>query len=647
MKYRFLLFAIILSFEEIFAQGNFSDCLEDILEGSDENYSEDLYTELNNIYENKIDINGDSLDILLTIPCISYKDIQMIREYICNNGRIIVINELKLIVGISENKYNILKHFVKVKPNNFYSIKIDSSFLHNSTQNMIVRFKRDFKSYNAAYLGNMNKILLKYRIEQFENITAGFTSEKDAGEETIPKNYYGLDFNSAFIQLKELGIIKQINIGDFTANWGQGLISNLGFGCFKSSSSIAYTRSSKLLQKYSSSNEYLFYRGIGLILSPVKRLKIVPFYSKRNIDAKINEDGIESIHTSGYHRTVSEINSKAKASSDVLGCRIDYKFMKYSFGYNFLRYSYSSPKLLSKYKWKQNEFVGNYNFNTSVDYKFTIDKFFLYGETAICRNKSMAHIIGTNFISDDNVQISVVYRNYEPKFQSDYSNSFGEFHDTNNERGLYLGVEFNPYKNLRIMAYYDRYYFSQARYRISGGGFGYEYLVNLDYLYSSNLRMFFRCKYEMRPLDFHNKTKIVTLNSKKSSYRYTIKQTFSEKLSLAYRIEYSKFLHSKINDSGWLMYLDLIYSSINQKFKIQSRLSYYNTDSYNTRIYAYENDVLYSFSYPSFFNKGSRFYTNIKYNLFQGVYIYIKYALSFKESTLSKNEVTCQLRVRI
>ena len=44
-------------------------------------------------------------------------------------------------------------------------------------------------------------------------------------------------------------------------------------------------------------------------------------------------------------------------------------------------------------------------------------------------------------------------------------------------------------------------------------------------------------------------------------------------------------------------------------------LQYFETDSYNSRMYAYEDDILYSFSIPVFYGKGYRYYFNIKYDI--------------------------------
>ena len=45
------------------------------------------------------------------------------------------------------------------------------------------------------------------------------------------------------------------------------------------------------------------------------------------------------------------------------------------------------------------------------------------------------------------------------------------------------------------------------------------------------------------------------------------------------------------------------------------RLQYFATDGYNTRMYAYENDVLYSSAVPVFYDRGFRYYCNFSYDL--------------------------------
>jgi hypothetical protein len=56
------------------------------------------------------------------------------------------------------------------------------------------------------------------------------------------------------------------------------------------------------------------------------------------------------------------------------------------------------------------------------------------------------------------------------------------------------------------------------------------------------------------------------------------------------------------------------------------RLQYFETDSYNSRIYAYENDVLYSYSIPAFYDKGFRYYLTINYYLGKRISFWLRWA---------------------
>ena len=56
------------------------------------------------------------------------------------------------------------------------------------------------------------------------------------------------------------------------------------------------------------------------------------------------------------------------------------------------------------------------------------------------------------------------------------------------------------------------------------------------------------------------------------------------------------------------------------------RIQYGETDGYNARVYAYENDVLYSYSIPAFSGKGYRYYMNLQWDLGKRASFWLKWA---------------------
>ncbi|MEO6837462.1 MAG: hypothetical protein ABI185_03680, partial [Ginsengibacter sp.] len=57
-----------------------------------------------------------------------------------------------------------------------------------------------------------------------------------------------------------------------------------------------------------------------------------------------------------------------------------------------------------------------------------------------------------------------------------------------------------------------------------------------------------------------------------------------------------------------------------------ARLSYFETDGYDSRIYAFENDVLYGYSIPVFFNKGFRYYANLHYKFSKKLGVWTRFS---------------------
>jgi hypothetical protein len=110
---------------------------------------------------------------------------------------------------------------------------------------------------------------------------------------------------------------------------------------------------------------------------------------------------------------------------------------------------------------------------------------------------------------------------------------------------------------------------------------------------------------------------------------------------------------------GLMAFQDIQFSPKKTPLNISARVAWFNTESYNSRIYAYENDLLYTFSMPAYYDNGFRTYLNVKYKLIKNIEIWFKIAnttLNDTESTGSgynkimgnkKSEVKFQLRLKI
>ena len=223
------------------------------------------------------------------------------------------------------------------------------------------------------------------------------------------------------------------------------------------------------------------------------------------------------------------------------------------------------------------------------------------------------------------LSLEVIYRNYDKDYQALYGNSFGEQSGTQNEEGFYFGAEFHPYPKWTILAYYDLYEFPWLKYRVNSPSTGRDYLSQIEFNPNKKVSVYFRYKDEKKPENSDDEIIKTPLDVSKKQYRLHLSAKLNENWEIRNRLELSEY-HKSEKENGYLLYQDLIYHHSQLPFTTSIRYALFDTDSFNTRIYAYENDILYAFSIPAYFNKGSRFYFNFKYKFSRSASLYFRYA---------------------
>jgi hypothetical protein len=83
---------------------------------------------------------------------------------------------------------------------------------------------------------------------------------------------------------------------------------------------------------------------------------------------------------------------------------------------------------------------------------------------------------------------------------------------------------------------------------------------------------------------------------------------------------------------------DVFYKPIDKPFKLNGRIAYFNTEGYDSRIYSYENDLLYSFSIPALYGNGIRSYLNIQHKLSDKFTLWLKLATLFPFARLESQQ---------
>ena len=566
------------------------------------------------LYRNLV---GNLVDLyeLQAIPGWDINTIQKIRPYISVSLQVSIANTLK--IRLRGGDHNILVRLSQV--------------LERSKGYLI-----DSATATNFYPGSPQKIWLRYKYMYKNLFQYGIVAEKDAGEQFFKgKQKQGFDFYSAHIFARNIGIIKSFAIGDFTVNLGQGLTQWQSLAFKKSADVINIKREADVLRPYNSAGEINFHRGLGINLAK-NNWQLTLFGSYKNIDANFvadtsqnRDDFVSSLQTSGYHRTKSETDDKGIQRQLAFGGNISYRYKTLHIGINGIHYKFKLPLIKDADPYNKYALSGNSFGNYSFDYSYTFKNIHFFGEAAFTTNFSTAFINGLIISASSRVDLSLLYRNISKSYQSLYTSAFTENTYPTNENGLYAGVSIRPHDYWRIDAYADFYKFPWLRYRVDAPSAGSDYLVQLNYKPNKQLEIYTR---------YHAGSKAINVNSglltlspviqqPKKNWRTQVSYKINAAITLRNRTELVWFDKKGIAaEEGFLVYFDFIYKAMLKPFSGSIRLQYFETEGYNSRLYAYENDVLYSFSIPVFYDKGYRYYLNFNYDINKKLSLWIKWA---------------------
>jgi hypothetical protein len=507
-------------------------------------------------------------------------------------------------------------------------------------------------------LGSPQAFYGRYKYVYKNHLQWGITADKDAGEEFFSgNNATGFDFYSAHLRLSDIGILKNLIIGDFSAQFGQGLALWQGGFMSKSSDALGISKRGAGFKAYTGADENNFFRGIALQLN-IKRWIVGAFISRKAIDANLDSTGVFSTqYTTGLHNTVKTMQDKDALQETVTGMNISRRFKTLVWGATALWHHWDGDFQKDVKPYNMFELNRNSNANVSTDFRWYIQKFHFFGEYGMSQNTAGAVLLGSAVDVANSLQFSILYRNYAVNYQALYSNPFSEGGKSANENGIYFGANIAPHPQIKTSVYFDVYHFPWLKYKAHAPSKGLDALLQIDYTPQALFRMYWRIKYDTKEENVPNENIPLksTDNIEKIQLRYNISYNFGDGLSGQSRAEMAFYKAGEAGnrEKGFLAFQDIKYTFARPQLNFSVRYALFNTDSYNTRLYAYESDVLYGFSIPAYYGNASRWYFNIQYAPHSKLTIWLRIAQTYYfdrtsiGSGLNLNETPHQTEIKL
>jgi hypothetical protein len=606
-----------------------------------ESYTDRLYE----LAESPVRINSGSENEIARLFFINDFQVKSLVEYIKSSGKIMSFFELANIPGFDIATAEMIMPFCTLESANKAN-KGPAGVSCRLITNLVFKPGENDTSLSGSPL----KALTKFRFSS-GGFSGGFTAEKDPGEKLanpLP------DFISAYLSYSGTGILRNITVGDYSIRFGQGTNTNSSFRPALSLTSPGYMSAREEIKQYTSSDENNFFRGISADFA-IRDLGVIVFYSSNKTDATISpgpdssSKHIENFYLTGTHTTPSLLLKKDAITETTFGMNVSYSFRNIKTGVSFSQGRLSLPFYPTGSSPEEVfDFRGKSNTVASLYYSSLLRRFLLFGEFSFSDFSNHAVVQGFSFRPSDRLTINLLYRNYDAGYFAFHGNGPGTGSSTSNETGLFGNFNFEAAKHLFISGGCDVEKYRWLKYLCSSPTWGmrHEVRIRAEPTEKVKFELAYYKRMSMSDIGGSNaipKQEELTTSSFKGVARYSQNENFS----LAFRIDYR---NTKPTESkGVLMLQDINYKFRKIPLTIWFRYCIFNTDSWDSRIYTYENDLLYSFSIPAFSGEGSRSYIMAKCDIGKRTEVRLKYGITSvnysKPEYRETDEIRFQLRV--
>ena len=227
--------------------------------------------------------------------------------------------------------------------------------------------------------------------------------------------------------------------------------------------------------------------------------------------------------------------------------------------------------------------------------------------------------------------------------------------------GTVIGFNSRLSEKWNISLLFDQFSFEWLQYRTDAPSRGNRILSQLDYSPTKRLNFYVRFRQRKRGRNADNKE--IGLNKVVEEFqqliRFNLAYQVTKNIEIKSRIVQSQYkLGEGEREYGIVVFQDIVYQNLNIPISFSLRYAIFDTDSYDSRIYAYENDVLYAFSVPAYIGKGTRFYINSKYRINRSLDLWLRYSQTYyadrsiigsgKEEIIgnTRSEIKAQIRIK-
>ena len=459
--------------------------------------------------------------------------------------------------------------------------------------------------------GNAAQLLLRYQYQSAGGMEAGLLLEKDPGESLRRP-----DFTSFHLLIQSPGRSSRWVLGDYTVQMGQGLIAWQGMS-FASVSEVASVKKQGLfIRPYHSVGESRFMRGLAGSGS-IGKWSWDGFISRHGQSAVLYAvkpvgQVFRQVDESGYHRTVAEQLRKGAVMEYSVGGRIGIRWQRDRLNLNFIARNWNRSMMRL-----HTPLFGDTSFlrvlgNASMDYSITRGSWHGFGEFALDGLGHQALVLGSVLAMHRSVEASGHLRWVGRNFCSVDGEILQVQSGVRAEQGVRLQIRWrlDPFWTLDL--YGDLFRLPTASFQSEVPAVGGSRGMRMQFQPNKKRMFYVRMQTMEREQNGAGRGISSTRMVRQFSVRGHAQWDLDPRFQLAIRTERTLVGSGDSRpESGFLNYAELQYQPIESRLQADFRLIWVQTDGWDSRVYAYERNVLYQVGFPAFSGNLLRAYLNL------------------------------------
>ena len=567
---------------------------------------------LSDLHDHPIDLNRATREQLQQLPFLSETAIDALLDYLSMHGPMRTLGELLLVGRLSPQEGEWLRLFVKVDPMVTQPRDTLHSWWGRSRHEVITRV--DVPFYQRAGWPWARGIghRLRYTWQQGRHLDVGVRLEKDAGEQMFTRDIPFYDSYGGHVQLKDLGVVRQVIVGDFKASFGEGLVLNNGLQFGKSTMSL--WRTSNDVRPHRSADEVNFLRGVAGTAQLGTDWRVTALYSIRFLDATVNKDNsVSSINTTGLHRTESELAHKGSLQSQTTALHVAWNRKTWTAGVTGLFQYYNHHFVQNATLYRQIYPIGYLFGAASANYGYRSARLSVKGETARSFDKrggGWATLNTAAWRFSPQTQLTLIQRFYSKDYFSPHASAYGENGRVQNESGVAVLLDAARVGPFALRALFDYFYSPWPRYTMTRASSGWEGMAQLSWQPRRGRQLMVR---------YHVKSKE---RSDLRHFSHQLRATYDHRLSALWDVRLSAFLSryrqpaqagvEASSSTGYAAMPQVSYHSRDERLRWALAAILFRTDNYDSRLYLYEPSLAQSYGMQQLYGHGQRFVTALQ-----------------------------------